>query len=191
MREPILRLLILTAFALCAAPAAAAQGKCVLERAVAPDYGGVMLGMSVQELRKMFPAAQELEAAAATGVSRASLGMLDLYIRKDSFKGVDELRLTFIGGRLHRIDVRFRRPPEWEGIGEFSEQMSKRLAVPADAWGPPFRDAVKHSRLMECRGFALVVRIEHDGPSLLSIVDTTDPAPPEAGGPAGAAPRPD
>ena len=34
------------------------------------------------------------------------------------------------------------------------------------------KDAGKHSRVLDCRGFSVVVRIDRGGPSTLSIVDT-------------------
>jgi hypothetical protein len=55
---------------------------------------------------------------------------------------------------------------------EFSEQASKRLAVPQESWGTPLTDAEKHSRVLDCRGFSVVVRMDRNGPSTLSIVDT-------------------
>jgi hypothetical protein len=156
----------------------AAQEPCRLERAVAPDYGGVMLGMNLEELRRMFPGSDELqkgpgaEAVAASKPFVASLGMLELGVRKEEFKGVEELVLTFIGGTLQRIDVRFHQPVPWSAINDFSEHASKRLAVPADAWDAPSADSSKQSRVLDCRGFSVVVRMDKGGPSTLSIVDT-------------------
>jgi hypothetical protein len=93
-------------------------------------------------------------------------------VRKDQFGDASELMLTFLGGTLHRIDVRYRQPVPWRQVLEFSEQASKRLAVPLDAWGEPASDAEKHSRVLDCRGFSVVVRMDRNGPSTLSIVDT-------------------
>ena len=152
------------------------QEPCRLERAVAPDYGGVMLGMTPGELTRMFPGSEELPRAAAAGATAkpfvASLGMLEMGIRRDQFADAGELLLTFLGGRLHRIDVRYRRPAPWKDVAQFSEHASKRLAVPVDAWGAVSSDAEKQSRVLDCRGFSVVARIDRDGPSTLSIVDT-------------------
>lgn len=162
---------------LCCAQSMPAQEPCRLERAVAPDYGGVMLGMRLEELARMFPGSQELQAGprgadAAARPFVVSLGMLELGVRKEDFRGVDELALTFLGGTLHRIDIRFRQPVPWKAVTEFSEDASKRLAVPSDSWDAPVSDASKQSRVLDCRGFAVVVRIDKGGPSTLSIVDT-------------------
>jgi hypothetical protein len=186
---------------LCCAQNTWAQEPCRLERGVAPDYGGVMLGMRIDELARMFPGSQELQAAprvaapaaaAAASPFNVSLGMLELGVRKEAFKGVDELALAFLGGTLHRIDVRFRQPVLWKDIKEFSEHASKRLAVPSDSWDAPASDALKQSRVLDCRGFAVVVRMDKGGLSTLSIVDTageksggsnaspSNPAPPRA-----------
>ena len=81
--------------------------------------------------------------------------------------------LTFIGGTLQRIDVRYRQPVPWRQVAEFSAEASKRLAVPADSWGEPATDAEKQARVLDCRGFSVVVRIDKAGPSTLSIVDTS------------------
>ena len=124
---------------------AAAQEPCRLGREVAPDYGGVMLGMTVGELARMFPGSEELQKA--TDVSArskpfvVSLGMLELGVRREQFRDVGEVVLTFIGGRLERLDVRYREPVSWRTVSEFSENASRRLAVPADAWGEPASDA--------------------------------------------------
>jgi hypothetical protein len=102
----------------------------------------------------------------------ASLGGLELGVRKEQFGDVNELLLTFLNGTLHRIDVRYRQPVPWREVVEFSAQASKRLVVPGDSWGEPATDAGKQSRVLDCRGFSVVVRIDKDGPSTLSIVDT-------------------
>lgn len=169
-------LLLLACVAACARGAAAQGEPCRLTRAVAPDYGGVMLGMTAEELARMFPGSDELQRAAAGAAAGkqfvASLGMLELGLRRQQFADAAELVLTFLGARLHRIDVRYRRSVTWTNVAEFSADASKRLAVPADSWGAVSSDAEKFSRVLDCRGFSVVVRIDRGGPSTLSIVDT-------------------
>ncbi len=180
MKRHLAKILALAAALLCCPSVAAAQGEpCRLERAVAPDYGGVMLGMKAGELARMFPGSEDLQKGAqGAGDSSkpfvASLGGLELGVRKEQFGDVNELLLTFLNGTLHRIDVRYRQPVPWREVTEFSAQASKRLAVPADSWGEPATDAEKQSRVLDCRGFSVVVRIDKGGggPSTLSIVDT-------------------
>ncbi|HEX8284118.1 MAG TPA: hypothetical protein VF588_12215 [Pyrinomonadaceae bacterium] len=188
-------LLLLACVAACAGGAAAQGEPCRLERAVAPDYGGVMLGMTAEELSRMFPGSEELRRAtteAAAGAGKqfvASLGMLELGVRREHFGDAAELLLTLLGGRLHRIDVRYRRPAPWTDAAEFSADASKRLAVPADAWGAVAADPDKQSRVLDCRGFSVVVRIDRAGPNTLSIVDTTGGAA-DAGGANASSPAP-
>jgi hypothetical protein len=171
-------LLLAAALVGCGAVARAQEQPCRLERAVAPDYGGVMLGMKLAELAQMFPGSEELQKGTQQGAGSsskpfvASLGMLELGVRKEQFRDVSELMLTFIEGTLHRIDVRYRQPVPWREVTEFSTEASKRLAVPNDSWGGPSADAEKQSRVLDCRGFSVVVRIDKAGPSTLSIVDT-------------------
>jgi hypothetical protein len=121
-----------------------------------------------------------LQRAAAGAVAEkqfvASLGMLELGVRRQQFTDAGELVLTFLGARLHRIDVRYRRPAPWKDVAEFSADASKRLAVPAESWGAVSSDAEKFSRVLDCRGFSVVVRIDRGGPSTLSIVDTASSA---------------
>lgn len=177
-------LLLLACVAACARGAAAQGEPCRLERAVAPDYGGVMLGMTAEELARMFPGSEELQRAVAEAAAGkqfvASLGMLELGVRRQQFADTAELVLTFLGGRLHRIDVRYRRPVRWADAAEFSADASKRLAVPVDSWGAVSSDAEKFSRVLDCRGFSVVVRIDRGGPSTLSIVDTAPASSPTA-----------
>lgn len=180
MKRRLAKIFVLAATLLCCASVAAAQGEpCRLERAVAPDYGGVMLGMKAGELARMFPGSEDLQKAAqAPGDSSkpfvASLGGLELGVRREQFGDVNELLLTLLNGTLHRIDVRYRQPVPWREVRDFSAQASKRLAVPSDSWGEPATDAEKQSRVLDCRGFSVVVRIDKGGggPSTLSIVDT-------------------
>jgi hypothetical protein len=167
------RLALIAASLACCAHASAAQERCELDRSIAPDYGGVMLGMTLDELRKMFPASLDLRAAKPDGTHSAVLGMLDFNIRAEAFKGVEELTLTLIGGKVQRIGVAFRAPTPWKNVAELAEHASKRLALPADTWGPPVADAAKQARVMDCRGFSVVVRVDREGASSLSIVDTT------------------
>jgi hypothetical protein len=181
-RKSFKTLLLLACVAACARGAAAQGEPCRLERAVAPDYGGVMLGMTPEELARMFPGSEELQRATAEAVAGggrrfvASLGMLELNLRRQQFADAGELVLTFLGGRLHRIDVRYRQPVPWADAAEFSAHASKRLAVPADSWGAVSSDAEKFSRVLDCRGFSVVVRVDRGGPSTLSIVDTASAA---------------
>jgi hypothetical protein len=179
MKRHLGHILLLAAAFVCRGPAAAAQVEpCRLERAVAPDYGGVMLGMKPAELAQMFPGSEDLQKGARGGADPAkpfvaSLGGLELGVRKEQFADVNELLLTFLGGALHRIDVRYRQPVPWREVTEFSAQASRRLAVPTDSWGEPATDAEKQSRVLDCRGFSVVVRMGRGGgPSTLSIVDT-------------------
>jgi hypothetical protein len=177
MKRQLLKSLLLLACAVAGARVAAAQEPCRLERAVAPDYGGVMLGMTPVELARMFPGSEELPRAAEAGATAkpfvASLGMLELGFRREQFGDAAELLLTFLGGRLHRIDVRYRRPAPWNDVAQFSEHASRRLAVPPAAWGAVSSDEEKQSRVLDCRGFSVVVRVDRGGPSTLSIVDTS------------------
>ena len=152
MKRHLANILALAAALLCCAPAAAAQGEpCRLERAVAPDYGGVMLGMKAEELARMFPGSEDLQkgAQAPGDPSKpfvASLGGLELGVRKEQFGDVNELLLTFLGGALHRIDVRYRQPVPWRQVIEFSAEASKRLAVPASDAASPQASAGTASR---------------------------------------------
>lgn len=187
MKREFANVILLAAALLCCGSVtsvtAAQDEPCRLERAVAPDYGGVLLGMKAAELARMFPGSEDLQKVPADPSKPfvASLGGLELGVRKDQFGDVNELLLTFLGGALHRIDVRYRPPVRWREVTEFSAEASKRLAVPADSWGAPATDAGKQSRVLDCRGFSVVVRIDREGPSTLSIVDTaaaqTDAAP--------------
>jgi hypothetical protein len=173
----MLKSFLLVALFLCCAGDLAAQEPCRIVRAAAPDYGGVMLGMRPEELGRMFPGSEDLRAVPGAGGGTkpfvVSLGMLELGVRKGEFEGVAELALTFIGGTLHRIDVRFRQPAPWGSLADFSEQASRRLALPPDSWGRPASDAEKQSRVLDCRGFSVVLRVDRGGPSTLSIVDTS------------------
>jgi hypothetical protein len=169
---------LLAALLLCCARPAPAQEPCRIGRAAAPDYGGVMLGMGLEELRRMFPGSEDLRAGPGAGGGAkpfvASLGMFELNIRKEEFEGVEELALTLIGGTLQRIDVVFRQPTLWKSsVADFSEQASRRLALPLDSWGRPASDKEKWSRVLDCQGFSVVLRIDKGGASTLSIVDTS------------------
>ena len=177
MKGQLANILLFAAASLCCVSAARAQEPCRLERAVAPDYGGVMLGMKAGELARMFPGSDDLQRAAlgAADASKpfvASLGGLELGVRREQFGDVNELLLTFVGGVLQRIDVRYRQPVPWHKVTEFAVEASRRLALPPDAWGEPASDAEKLSRVLDCRGFSVSVRIDRGGPSTLSVVDT-------------------
>jgi hypothetical protein len=170
--------LLVALFLCCCARGLSAQEPCRIGRAAAPDYGGVMLGMRPEELARMFPGSEDLRAGPGAGDGSkpfvASLGMLDLGVRKEEFEGVEELALTFIGGTLHRSDVVFRQPTPWKSsVTSFSEQVSRQLVLPLDSWGRPASDAEKQSRVLDCQGFSVVLRIDRGGASTLSIVDTT------------------
>ena len=145
----------------------------------------------------MFPGSDDLEGAPKAGPPDpsakpfvASLGMLELGVRREHFGDAGELLLTFNAGRLQRIDVRYRQPVEWVNVAEFSERASRRLAVPADAWEAVASDGEKQSRALDCRGFSVIVRMDKGGPSTLSIVDTAAAAPAAPAATAAPAPSP-
>jgi hypothetical protein len=177
MKRHLAKILLPAAALVCFGSVTRAQEPCRLERTVAPDYGGVFLGMKVAELAQMFPGSEDLQkgmrgAGDASKPFVASLGGLELGVHKEQFRDVNELLLTFLNGTLHRIDVRYRQPVPWRQVGEFSAEASRRLAVPLESWGEAALDAEKQSRVLDCRGFSVVVRIDNAGPSTLSIVDT-------------------
>lgn len=166
------RSLALLALLLSALSYASAQEPCNIRLDISPDYGGVKLGMRLEELQAMFPGSDELRAARADAEKQdVSLGMLDLNIRKRDFEGVKELSLNFVGGRLHKMGLHFGGETRWRSVAEFSDHVSKQLALP-QAWGETVAAGGKQSRVMECAGFMVFVQFARGGPVYLGLAKT-------------------
>ena len=162
-----------TAITFALAPRAIAQeATCNVPLSVSPDYGGVKLGMSLAEMRRMFPGSDELrDAPDGEAAFTVSLGMLELTIRREEFKGVRELALGFIGGRLHKIGLSFGEQQQWEDVDAFSQHISKKLALPKE-WSASPKFGVSRSLSLECRGFLVLARTEKDGGYFLGLMNT-------------------
>lgn len=154
-------LFVLTSLACLALPtfsqtpsSSAAKSVCSLTREQGPEIRGVRLGMSMEQLKTMFPDEMNrrkiVDAVAESKQGENyGAGRLDLPIdRADArWKGVNYLSIRFVDERVTSITISYVGP-EWKNADQFVAKLSDGLRLPSSAW----KIDNQHGQL-ECDGF--------------------------------------
>ena len=133
-------------------------GKCSLTLAQAPTIRDVRLGMSLEEVLKMFPGSSDdpyVRAQLSTADQR--FGMVGFSIPtnllpRPKFAGVDSVSVTFLDNRLSEYAFTYAGI-EWKNVDEFISRFSEAFNLPGpDTWegsNLPF------SKKLHCQGFEM------------------------------------
>jgi hypothetical protein len=127
---------------------------CMLGLDKSPEIRGLRLGMTISEVRALYPVIVEPK-------ERSEVGESTIYIpRSHSFderlKGIDSLYLIFFRGRLYHISVDYKEPTYWRELTE----LIKPLALPDKGFGA-----------VDCHGFSAMV-FRHANSQRLTLTDT-------------------
>jgi hypothetical protein len=131
---------------------------------MAQDQGisGIKLGMTVDQVLAFFPGSRDDEQVKSDLSQPASkLGISSLrlspqkYSSKAEFKGIDQIMLTLLDGRVSTLYVGYT--PQEEQVDEFVAKFSKgRKLPPAENW-EPYAGLDNQLKTMKCKDFEISV----------------------------------
>jgi outer membrane protein TolC len=150
----------------------AIPARCALNRAQAPDVGGLRLGLSLEEVRALFPTLI-VPPPDEFGVADAFLAGPELFeqtARKPFFAGAVSLALEFLDGKLTYIAVGYPLTNQWESNDAYVASVARKLNIPGQ-WKPFYDVENKDVRnlenlrdlTLECSGFRLSAGIGIEG----------------------------
>lgn len=111
----------------------ARTSKCDLTISQSPLVGGLQLGMSVAQVKNIYPNIGSMATTDARKdriVSTAQIQYLDLY-DKPELKGITRIALTFVDLRLTHIYLEYDQRTSWKSVDEFAEGIFRSLSLPA------------------------------------------------------------
>lgn len=107
------------------------DGRCQLRIGQSPEVRGLRLGMTVEEVRRRFPA---LPIPAPSKVGSIYIRLSKLDPAEEDFglnlEGVNELSLSFLDGRVSDVRVMYEATREPLTEQEFSSRLSEALNLP-------------------------------------------------------------
>jgi len=122
---------------------------CGLTIAQSPTVRGLRLGMPEADAARLVR--QEFRPWPTDPVYLRGLPFL-VPPRIGGFEGVELMTLASFDGKLSRIEIKY--DIDWKDIGEFVDNFTPKLGVPADAWKIGSTEAT-----MRCRDFDLRLQI--------------------------------
>ena len=132
---------------------------CSLTFAAAPAVDGLKLRMTPDELMALFPGSREDEEVRGMLARPTSqFGATDLIIRpqkfesKDKFPGVNQIVVTFLDGRIHRLHIAYNGP-QYSDVDQLLNKFIPGTSLPAaDQWyGYPGLDT--QMKTLTCKDF--------------------------------------
>ncbi len=156
---------------------APAKSVCKLTREQGPEIRGVHLGMSMEQLKTLFPdETNRRKIVDAVAESKQGenygAGRLDLPIdRTDArWKGVNYLSIRFVDERVSSISISYVGP-EWKNVDQFIAKLSEGLRLPNSGWEISDRNGQ-----LNCDGFRVQAFASSGSPeSSVYVVDTKAP----------------
>ena len=109
------------------------DGRCQLRVEQSPEVRGLRLGMTLEEVKKRYPALEIPAADEASGTDievnkygpnwRGDLGF--------NLEGVNRINFSSVDGRVSRISIHYERKPERISREEFSSLLSETFNLPS------------------------------------------------------------
>lgn len=149
-----------------------AGAKCSLTLAQSPEVRGLKLGMSVEEVLRLFPGRSDepsirnaiSSADKEFGVARFSVSTHP-HAPESKFAGISGLSFEFLDSRLASLWVQYIGP-EWRSVDEFISRLAGPFNLPGPySWEPT---NTGDQKILKCGGFE--VRVSAGGPSLNSLL---------------------
>jgi hypothetical protein len=134
-------------------------GPCTLEVGEAPSIRGIKLGMTVSEVKGLYPNIKEPSKPDEIGISTVLYSPSIIQAPIEKLKGIDSLFLLFFKGKLYDIDVSYKEPSYWQEISE--------LAKPLNLLNLPD----KNYATAKCQGFEATI-FHHSDDQKLTLSDT-------------------
>jgi hypothetical protein len=135
----------------------AEQEPCTLGIDRAPTIRGIRLGMTLSEVKALYPGVSEPKERDEVGES-LTIHRPGVDTNDERLKGIDYLALHFFGGRLYVIGVSYKEPSYWQEVTE----LTKSMGLPTNE---------DYARV-ECRGFSASIFRHSDKTLTLDLTDT-------------------
>ena len=134
---------------LCGATKASAQqgAACNLSVGQSPRLRGLRLGMTAEQLGKLYPRLPALKAD-EFGQARANFSSLK-DVDEAAFEGVESIQLNFVDERLVEFGVYYRAVP-FDSLSQFTAKLRESLKLP-EAW----EGEGENTRTLACEGFRM------------------------------------
>jgi hypothetical protein len=135
----------------------AAMSRCTLTRDQFPEIRGIRLGMSTDQLLRLFPeeanrARIDQAITASKQAGAYGVGRFDLWPEKAApnprLEGVNYITIELIDQRVTSFNVTYIGP-EWKTVDQFVTRLSEGLRLPLAFWEP----GGETSQHMRCEGF--------------------------------------
>lgn len=156
-----------------------ANSKCTLTREQSPEIRGIRLGMSAEQLRRLFPESnnqQTITDAIANAKKVESYGESRLTLQPDPrtpnprFAGVNFISVELLDERVTRFSVQYVGP-EWNNVQEFVAKLSEGLKLPTG-----FSEGNDSYSNLKCDGFKIDAYVNRGSTqSSVYVVDTVSP----------------
>jgi hypothetical protein len=130
------------------------QGPCTLGLDKAPVIRGIRLGMTISEVRTLYPIIGEPKERGTDGTSDMSYFKSDGY--HEGLKGIHSLILFLFNGRVYHISVDYDEPDYWRELTE----LVKPIGLPNEGFAAA-----------QCRGFRVTV-FRHSDRQTLWVSDS-------------------
>ncbi len=143
-------------------------GKCSLTLAQSPEIRSLRLGMSSEEVLKLFPGSSD-DATIRQSLSSAGeqFGMARVlilngkYLPKPKFAGVVGFSFNFLDNRLSELWVGYDGP-NWRTVDDFIAKLTEALSIPTtEVW-----EADAGGKRLTCQGFKMWVAAGERGASI-------------------------
>ncbi|MDX6577842.1 MAG: hypothetical protein QOE96_3795 [Blastocatellia bacterium] len=135
----------------------AEQEPCTLGIEKAPAIRGIRLGMTLSEVKALYPGVSEPKERDEVG-SSLTIHRPGVDTNDERLKGIDYLALHFFGGRLYVIGVSYKEPSYWQEVTELTKSM-----------GLPNNEDYAQ---VECRGFSASIFRHSDKTLTLDLTNT-------------------
>jgi hypothetical protein len=150
-----------------------AQSNCMLTTANSPAVRDIKLGMSVQQLLALFPAANKRkEIKDALDKARGTTGNEIVYLPFDPitdssgerFSGIESVLVGVSKGQVVDFNVSYVGTT-WRTVDEWIDKLSETLGLPkAKGWG--FSPNENPSKILKCKGIEVEAGIQGGGSSI-------------------------
>ena len=141
---------------------------CTLTVSEAPAFGGLKVGMSVDELLALFPGSKgdaEVSAAVSKRGPFANGSLLiepSKYKSPADFKDVSRVSISLLDSRVSGFTIHYNGP-EWPHVDKFVEKFVEGKNLPTSDQWEPYAGMETQMKTLTCTGFSIQLFIGGEG----------------------------
>jgi hypothetical protein len=137
---------------------ASGQSPCSLTPEQSPEIRGVRLGMSTEQLHKLFPEVnnrQRIDGGITASKQPDAFGAASFGLHPDGqapnpqFEGVNYISIRLLDERVVSFQIAYA-PTEWNSVDEFVARLAEGLRLPRVSW-----ETGNESSILKCNGFRI------------------------------------